>query len=136
MSTANPAQLTFESLRDLHKVRPLKKEEEGSAVAKLSAGVYGYTCAPGFDEVPIFSKKTYHSFEVHKASDGTEYLLGYVTPQEAAELDTRNQGKPVRLFPEAWEASTSLVSVPFSDIQAPKRLPPREDGNPFPFNIA
>jgi len=136
MSTANTAQLTFESLRDQHQVRLLKGEEEGSAIGKLSGGVYGYTCAPGFDEVPVFSKKTYHSFEVHKAPNGTEYLLGYVTPEEAAELDTRKQGASIRLFPDAWESSTRLVNVPFANIVAPKRLPPRENGNPFLFTIA
>ena len=136
MSTAKTTQLTFENLRDQHQVKPLKREEEGTAIGRLSGGVYGYTCAPGFDEVPVFSKKTYHSFEVHKAPDGTEYLLGYVTAEEAAGLDTRNQGASIRLFPDAWESSTQMVSVPFADIVAPKRLPPREDGNPFLFTIA
>ena len=134
--TAETAPLTVETLRLQHQVRPLLREEEGTAIGSLSAGVYGYTCAPGFDEVPVFSKRTYHSFEAHKASDGVEYLIGYVTAQEAKDLELRKQGAAIRLFPEAWENSQSLVSVPVVEIVAPKRLPPREDGNPFLFTIA
>lgn len=134
--TAEAAPPTVEALRLQHQVRPLTRQEEGSAIEGLSAGVYGYTCAPGFDEVPVFSKRTYHSFEVHKASDGAEYLIGFVTSQEAKDLELRKQGAGIRLFPEPWENSQYLVSVPVLQILAPKRLPPREDGNPFLFTIA
>jgi hypothetical protein len=134
--TAETAPLTVETLRLRNQVRPLTHPEEGTAIGALSAGVYGYTCAPGFDEVPVFSKRTYHSFEVHKASDGAEYLMGFVTTPEAKDLELRKQGVAIRLFPEPWENSQSLVSVPALQILAPKRLPPREDGNPFLFTIA
>lgn len=136
MSTAEATPLTIDTLRLQHRVRPLTPQEEGTAIGVLSAGVYGYTCAPGFDEVPVFSKRTYHSFEVHKASDGAEYLIGFVTPEEATGLELRKQGAAIRLFPEAWENSQCLASVPVLQILAPKRLPPREDGNPFLFTIA
>src|SRR5579871_3009525 len=106
------ASLTVEALRQRHQVRPLSSEEEGTAIGNLSPGVYGFTCAPGFDEVPVFSRKTYHSFEVHKASDGVEYLLGFVTPQEASDLELQKQGAAIRLFPDAWENSQVPVSVP------------------------
>jgi hypothetical protein len=136
MSTAKPVPLTIETLRSQHQVRSLTRQEEGTAIGALSAGVYGYTCAPGFDEVPVFSKRTYHSFEVHKASDAVEYLIGFVTPEEAKDLELRKQGTAIRLFPESWDNSQCLVSVPVLQILAPKRLPPREDGNPFLFTIA
>jgi len=127
---------TVEALRLEHQVRPLNGQEEGCAIEVLSAGVYGYTCAPGFDEVPVFSKKTYHSFEVHKASDGAEHLIGFVSPREAKELEQVKQGASIHLFPDPWNDSQCLVSVPVAEIVAPKRLPPREDGNPFVFTIA
>jgi hypothetical protein len=136
MSTANTVPLTIEALRTQHQVRALTRQEEGTAIGALSAGVYGYTCAPGFNEVPVFSKRTYHSFEVHKASDGAEYLIGFVTSQEEKDLELRKQGAAIRLFPDAWENSQCLASVPVLQILAPKRLPPREDGNPFLFAIA
>ena len=136
MSTAKTEPLSVETLRLQHQVRPLARQEEGTAIGALTAGVYGYTCAPGFDEVPVFSKRTYHSFEMHKAADGAEYLIGFVTPEEAKNLELRESGAAIRLFPEAWENSQCLVSVPVLQIMAPKRLPPREDGNPFLFTIA
>src|SRR5713226_9420054 len=119
--TVETAPLTVEALRLQHQVRPLTRPEEGTAIGALSAGVYGYTCAPGFDEVPVFSKRTYHSFEVHKASDGAEYLIGFVTAQEAKDLELGKQGAAIRLFPEAWEKSPCLVSVRVLQILAPKR---------------
>jgi hypothetical protein len=134
--TAEATPLTVETLRTQHQVRPLTSQEEGTAIGALSSGVYGYTCAPGFDEVPVFSKRTYHSFEAHKAADGAEYLIGFVTLEEAKNLELREPGAAIRLFPDAWENSQCLVSVPVLQIVAPKRLPPREDGNPFLFTIA
>jgi len=125
----------IEALRASHQVRHLRPEEEGSAVGALPVGVYGFAYAPGHDAVPLFAKKSYHSFEVHKSVDGTAYLLGFVTPQEAADLEAGKEGAAIRLYPDPWESSQSLVTVPLSRILSPKRMP-REDGNPFPFTVA
>ena len=125
----------LEAVRASHRVRPLTPEEEGSAVAHLPGGVYGFTYAPGQPEVPLFSRQGYHSFEVHKAADGTEYVLGFVTPLEAADLASSKAGAAIRLFPGPWENSQLLVSVPVSGIVAPKRMP-REAGNPMPLTLA
>lgn len=135
--TASPASPSadLETLRSNHKVRPLQPEEEGSPAAALPPGVYGFTYAPGQPEVPLFSKHNYHSFEVHKIADGTEYLIGFVTPSEASDIAAAKEGAAIRLYPEPWESSTSLVSVPAAGIHPPKRMP-REDGNPFPCTLA
>lgn len=125
----------LQALRAAHQVRPLTPEEEGSAVAVLPNGVYGFTYAPGQPEVPLFSRQGYHSFEVHKASDGTEYLLGFVTQLEASDLDASKEGVVILLFPSPWENSQSLVRVPVSGIVPAKRMP-REGGNPFPLTLA
>ncbi len=132
---AESAPLTIEDIRALHQVRPLERNEEGRAARDLPAGVYGYAYAPGLDEVPIFAPKKYHSFEVHKAADGAEYLIGFVTPAEARELELLTEGVPIRLFPDPWQSSQYLVSVPVSRMQTRNRVPPREDGNPFAFTI-
>ena len=128
--TASPV----DDLRSQHQVRALKPEEEGSAAAALPPGVYGFTYAPGQPEVPLFSKNNYHSFEVHKTADGTEYLLGFVTPSEAADVAAMKEGAPIRLFPAPWENSQTLVTIRASAIVASKRMP-REDGNPFPCTL-
>ncbi|HTS48573.1 MAG TPA: hypothetical protein VMH05_11550 [Bryobacteraceae bacterium] len=125
----------LEALRARHNVRPLLPAEEGSSAAHLPNGVYGFTYAPGQPEVPLFSKQGYHSFEVHKASDGTEYLVGFVTQLEASDLEASKVGAAIRLFPSPWENSQSLVRVPVAGIVSSKRMP-REDGNPFPFTLA
>ncbi|HTR37283.1 MAG TPA: hypothetical protein VMH80_15365 [Bryobacteraceae bacterium] len=123
------------ALRASHQVRPLQPSEEGAGVDALPDGVYGFAYAPGALAVPLFSKESYHAFEVHKAADGAVYVIGFLTPEEAAALDSASAGASFQLFPAPWENAQSLVSVPLARIVAPKRMP-REDGNPFPFTIA
>ncbi len=125
----------LELLRDRHQVRSLRPDEEGSSITRLPNGVRGFTYAPGQPEVPVFANKTYHSFEVHKAADGAEYLIGFVTPSEAQELEAGTEGASIRLLPDASDLAAVLVSVPGARIFPPKRMP-REDGNPFPFSLA
>jgi hypothetical protein len=124
----------LQALRARHQVRALAPVEEGSTVAMLPPGVFGFTFAPGQPEVPLFSKHSYHSFEVHKAADGTEYLLGFVTPSEASDIAAAKEGAAIRLFPAPWEKATSLVSIPAAGMIASKRMP-REDGNPLPLSL-
>jgi hypothetical protein len=118
----------LEGLRMRHELRPLTAEEEGFATNHLPNGVYGFTCAPSEELVPLFAKKTWHSFEVHKLPDGSEHLIGFVTPQEA---DAIRKGLPghVELFPDPWEQSSELVSIPRSRMAPSKRGPSREGGN-------
>jgi hypothetical protein len=124
-----------EDLRSQHQVRALKPEEEGSAAAALPPGVYGFTYSPGQPEVPLFSKNNYHSFEVHKTADRTEYLLGFVTTSEASDVAAMREGAAIRLFPAPWKDSQTLVTIRASAIVPSKRMP-REDGNPFPCTLA
>jgi len=126
---------TLELLRDRHQVRSLRTDEEGFSIARLPNGVRGFTYAPGQPEVPVFAHKTYHSFEVHKAADGTEYMIGFVTASEAEQIEAGKEGSGVRLFPDPSDDSPVLVSVPVARIVPPRRMP-REDGNPFPFSLA
>ena len=125
--------MSIELFRSRHQVRPLDPGEEGVPVERLPAGVYGFTYAPGFDAVPLFAKKSYHAFEVHRASDGVVHLLGFVTDREMAQLESGQEGLVIRLFPDPWGDSACLVSVPASQVHAPKRGLPREDGNPLPL---
>lgn len=129
------ASLLIEKLRLQHQVRPLDPREEGAALGSLSNGVYGYTYAPVQDEVPVFSRRSFHSFEIHKAADGAEYLIGFVTASEAQTIQAGTPGASIRLFPDPWENSDCVVSVLISPGALPKRLP-REDGNPVPITIS
>jgi len=126
----------LQAIRGEHQVRLLKPEEEGFAICNLPAGVFGFAYAPGQDEVPVFGKQDYHSFEIHKAADGGEYVIGFVTDMEATKLGALEEGAAVTLFPDPHDESQALVSVPAKHILAPKKLLVREDGNPFHFKIA
>ena len=126
----------IELLRVRHQVRRLEPQEEGFPIASLPAGVHGFTSAPGHDQIPVFAKKTYHTFEVHKTADGTVHLIGFVTGQEAADLAAGKEGAGITLFPDPWETSQCLVSVPLARLVPARRALPREAGNPFPFTTA
>jgi hypothetical protein len=128
--------LTPEALRARHQVRPLQPDEEGFSVTRLPPGVYGFAYAPGQDEVPVFAGHSYHSFEIHKLTDGVLFLLGFVTPEEAQALEAGQPGAAVTLYPAPWEDSQVLVSVPANRMVAPNKLLRREDGNPFHFTLS
>jgi len=132
-SETKPA--SAEQLRAQHQVRLIEPGQQGSALSRLPAGIYGFTYSPGNEIVPLFAKSDYHSFEIHKATDGEGYVLGFVTPEEAGKLESMAQGAPVRMYPSPWESSQILVSVPLSRMATSKRGLPREDGNPLPFTI-
>ena len=125
----------IERLRIQHQVRLVESEEEGTALDRLPAGVYGFAYAPGQTAIPLFAKKTYHSFEIHKTADGSAYLLGFVSSEEAAAIESAKEGAAIRLFPDPWENSQRLVSVPLARVVSPAKTLPREDGNPFPFTL-
>lgn len=135
MSTSLPASsVTRETLRSDRNLRPLELEEEGTALDKQAAGVYGFTYGPDQPAPPLFSRHSYHSFEVHKDADGTGYLVGFVTSKEAGQVEAGESGARIRMFPDAFGEAQSLIRVQVSAIVPPKRMP-REDGNPLPFTL-
>lgn len=117
----------LEQLRAQHGLRPLEPAEEGTTAERLPNGVVGYTYSPA-EEVPLFAKKTWHSFEVHKLADGSRYLVGFVTHKEAESFRSGAQAE-ITVFPDPWEDSTELVSVPFTRAIPSKKGPSREGGN-------
>jgi hypothetical protein len=117
----------LEQLRVEHKLRAIDKAEEGTPAERLPNGVYGFTYAPA-EAVPLFARKSWHSFEVHKRGDGSQHLVGFVTPKEA-ETVRRGAQAEITLFPDPWEESTVLVSVPLSRATPSKKGPSREGGN-------
>src|SRR5690349_1994128 len=76
---ADPGETTRATLRASHGVRELAPELEGVALEHVPAGLYGFTYAP-LTESPLFAKQTTGSFEMHRALDGTAFLVAYVTP--------------------------------------------------------
>lgn len=124
-----------QELRSEYKLRPLTKEEEGLALAKLPTGVYGFSYAPA-TETPLFARKSYHSFEVHKISDGTGYLIAFVTAADADRLCARNEEIEVIVYPDPHEAASTLVSIPFDRLLSSLYKPIRHDANALPLRLA
>ena len=115
-------------LRASHRVRLVEAAEEGVAADRQPDGVYGFTYAPHEAAVPLFSKKSWHSFEIHKLPDGALHLVGYVSQPDSAFIQS-GEHVEVTLFPDAWEDSTQLVSVPLTRVVPSKRGPSRDGGN-------
>jgi hypothetical protein len=118
----------LEQLRAGHHLRPLKTEEEGTAADRLPAGIYGFAYAPGEHSIPLFGKKTWHSFEMHKRAGGSLYLAGFVTAREA-EFVRQDLPGEILLFPDPWEDARELVLVALARAIPSKKGPSREGGN-------
>ncbi|HYZ86887.1 MAG TPA: hypothetical protein VE621_20895 [Bryobacteraceae bacterium] len=130
---ASPSASDRTELRARHGVRLITNEEEGTGVLHLPAGVYGFTYSPGA-ESPLFAMEKYHSFEVHKAQDGSVRIIGYVTPEKAAEMATNNDVLEIQVFPAPWGPSSKLVVIPGDWVVGTPKAP-REDGNPVNFRL-
>ena len=100
-----------EALRTLHQVRPLTAEEEGTGVDRLPRGVWGYTHSPAVENSPLFRRKLFYNFEVHKASDGEVYLIGFLRPDTAALVETNPQALDILLFPVPQDDAVTPVSI-------------------------
>jgi hypothetical protein len=105
-----------EALRALHQVRPLTTEEEGTGVERLPRGVWGYTHSPAVENSPLFSRKLFYNFEVHKASDGEVYLVGFLRADIAAVVETNPQALDIRLFPVPQDDAVTPVSISVSRL--------------------
>lgn len=117
----------IERLRTLNGVRLIDKQQNGTGIARQPNGVYGFTYAPQ-QESPLFHKKSFHSFEMHKLPDGSVHLLGFVTEEAAAKLSASGEYFDLDLYPDPWESSVKAVSIPSSRILENKG-PSREPGN-------
>jgi hypothetical protein len=119
----------LKQLRLLHGVRLVTPEEEGNSTLKLPGGVYGFTYAPALEEVPLFRKRLYRSFEVHKLPSGEEHVVGYVTSPEAEKIESGADYVQIRLYPEPYEDAVRLVSIPVDRMLNAKRATSRDEGN-------
>ena len=124
-----------EALRRQHHVQLMSDQDEGRAVVQLPGGVYGFTYAPALELSPLFQKKSFQNFEVHKLSSGAEHVVGYVTEPDAQKLG-RGGAADVTLYPDPYGEATHLVSVAVSRITNSKPNPSRERGNFLKLELA
>lgn len=107
-----------ESLRAAHGVRIVSREEEGTGVNSLPAGVYGFTYSPALPNAPLFAVRRYRSYETHKLASGETFLIGFTTPALAARLAAGEDAElTLQIQPDADGESTVLVTIPCDRIR-------------------
>lgn len=105
----------FEKIRAERKLRALSFEESGTGVHRLPKGVFGFTYSPAEDNFPLFKDRDLRSFESHKLDDGRVVLLGFLTGEERARLESSSKTR-IHLFPEPKDQAVELVTVPMSRV--------------------
>jgi hypothetical protein len=108
------------ALRAERGLRGLTSQEEGFGIDRLPPGIYGFTYSPAEPNCPLFRSHRAQNYEIHKLPNGEGLLLGYVTPEEAKELETSGQPLTLHVFPEPQGGATDLVSIAFDRIVRPK----------------
>jgi hypothetical protein len=107
-------------LREAHRVRALRAEEEGTGLLHLTANVYGFTHSPATENAPLFSQPTRHSFEVHRLAQSA-VLLAYVPREAAALLEHSPESFTVTAYPFPVEEAPVLVAIEWSRLHLIKR---------------
>ena len=122
----------LDRLRAAHQVTLIDPDDEGTGFEQLPVGVYGFSYAPQ-QEAPLFGKKMYQNFEVHKHADGVMGVIGYVNEADFATLEAGRAGT-IHLYPDPYEQATRLVSVRMSRVLRAKS-PTRDHGNALPLDL-
>jgi hypothetical protein len=121
-------ELELQALRETNALKLIAGDQEGGSVGQLPNGVYGYTYSPISEETPLFSQKGFQSFEVHKLADGAVRVIGYVTEQEAAAIESGHDPVEFNLYPAPHGESAKIVAIAGARIVRAK-APSRTDGN-------
>ena len=132
-SPASDIDARIARLRAVHRVTLISQSQEGNSVEQLAGGVYGFTYAPQ-EAAPLFGKKMYHNFEIHKLQDGSVHLVGFVTEAEAGQLET-GSAVAVNLYPDPYQQAVNAVSVPVARVTK-THGPARDLGNALRLQLA
>jgi hypothetical protein len=119
-------------LRENKRLMPVGPEFEGSPLGVLPDNVFGFTYSPLNEHTPLFMKQTFQCFEVHKLAGGQVHLLGFVTPEDAARINSGIAAIEFHLFPAPFQQATELVEVPLERIRNARPFS-RQDGNFLPI---
>jgi hypothetical protein len=107
-------------LREAHRVRLVTSEEEGTGLNRLPPSVFGFTYSPGIDEAPIFTKRSFRSYEAHKLADVDVTLIGFTSAESARQLTTSTEDISLQVQPHPEEGQDTLVEIPYSRIRQHK----------------
>ncbi len=124
-----------EQLRSGNQVRLISSDEEGQAFHAIPTGVYGFTYAPA-TETPVFARRSYHSYEVHKLNDGSGRLIGFCAAADAARVRTGKGDFEITACPDPWNDATELVVIPMDAITNSLYKLNRREGNAIPLRLS
>jgi len=100
-----------ERLRAEHTLRPVTEQEEGLGVDAVPNGVYGFTYSPAFVNSPLYATRRFRCYETHRRADGSVYLLGFVSAEDAAKLKNQTDVVKICLQPEPEEGAEHFVEL-------------------------
>ncbi|MFN7919019.1 MAG: hypothetical protein U0Q16_02920 [Bryobacteraceae bacterium] len=123
----------LQSRRQSRGLQPVASELEGTPLGSLPDCVYGYTYSPVNDSTPLYAKRLFQCFEVHRLPGGVVHVLGFATPQEAQSLAAR-AALDFNLYPEPNGNSTTLVEISMERVLKAKPVS-RSDGNYMPLSL-
>ena len=101
-----------EAVRKEHQLALISDAEDGNPIARVSNGVYGFSYSPGEKIFPVLVKTAASAFEFHKRGNGEVFLLGFATPEIAAELAAAKGVVKAAIFPAARDGASELVLIP------------------------
>jgi len=125
----------YQSVRSRNQVRPLQETEDGRAIDDVPLGTYGYAYAPGSDATPLYAKRRYLAFEMHKLADGAVRLLGFLEPDLARKVEAGTEDLLVRLGADPTAEKSVLVEIPSERIFRVKEHSNR-DGSGLVIDLA
>jgi hypothetical protein len=114
------------AMREKHRVRPLTEQEDGCSWTKLPGGVFGFVYAPCNRGFPLFKNQGGCMFEIHKLSDETACLVGFVSEAAARRIESSQEQFDLNLLPEPEDDAQTLVAIPFDRIERYKEQSTRE----------
>ncbi len=124
----------FTESRLRHSVTPVSDELEGVPLGSLPDNVFGFTSSPLSESTPLFARRIFQSFEVHKLDAGSVVLIGFVTPQEAAAFNAGKESVDARLYPEPRDQASAFIEVPLDRVGRTRPMS-RSDGNYLPVQL-
>ncbi|HWP99428.1 MAG TPA: hypothetical protein VNK92_03055 [Vicinamibacterales bacterium] len=126
--TSTPDEPLREALRAAHQVRPLTKEEEGTGIDRLPAGVFGFTHALGVDDAPLFARHLSLSFEVHRL-EGRALLVAFAGRDDAERIRISRETFHATVYPAMHDGAPELVTIDWARLHLVRRSAvPRERG--------
>jgi hypothetical protein len=127
--TDTPATADQELLREVHQVRIVSSDEEGTGVSGLPGGVYGFTYSPGLPGAPLFAVRRYRSYETHKLPSGDVFVIGFAKSDVARALSTATEEMTLQIHPMPESDYGTLVTIPYSRIRHHRQYAaPNQDG--------